>query len=65
MTRPEMMLAMEQYIEDKWDERNWQLSLTTDKPVANYFKSVEERRSAKDQTSIDDLPKEQQDWYRA
>lgn len=56
---------MEQYIEDKWDDRHWELALTTEKPVENYLKSVEERRLAKSSVSIDDMPKEQQDWLRS
>jgi hypothetical protein len=56
---------MEQLIEEKWDERNWQLALQTEKPVENYLKTVEQRNMAKGGSSIDDLTKEQQDWYRS
>jgi len=56
---------MEQYIEDKWDQRHWELALITPKPVENYLKSVEDRKLAKDSVSIDDLPQDQQDWLRS
>jgi len=60
-----MIIILEQYIEDKWDERSWQLALSSEKPVEAYLKSVEERRLAKSAVSIDDMPKEQQDWLRS
>jgi hypothetical protein len=56
---------MEQYIDDKWDQRNWELALATDKPVENYHKSVEERNQAMNAVNIDELTKEQQDWLRS
>jgi len=56
---------MEQLIDDRWDERNWQLALTTDKPVELYLKSVKERKEAKSSVNIDELSKEQQDWLRS
>lgn len=60
-----MVYAMEQLLEEKWDQRNWELSLKADNPVETYMKSVEERRLSKDAVSIDDLSKEEQAWYRA
>lgn len=65
MTRGEMIRSMEQIIEEKWDARNWELALTTDKPVEIYMKSVDDRKAASEAVSIDDLSKEQRDWYRA
>lgn len=56
---------MEQYIDDFWDERNWQLALKMDNPVEAYQKSVAERRSIAQAAQVDELPPEQQSWLRA
>lgn len=65
LTRGELLATLEQYSEDFWDQRNWELSLLADKPVEAYNAGLQERKSLANATPVDELPEHEQNWLRA
>jgi hypothetical protein len=59
-----MLNILDVWIENKWDQRRWDLALTTEKPVDTYKQMVEESRSVENSPSIDSLPQAEKDWLR-
>jgi hypothetical protein len=59
-----MLELMDTIIEDKWDERHWNLALKTTKPAETY-QEIKDSISSGDSTEISDLSKEEQDWLRS
>lgn len=56
---------MDQLIDEKWDQRHWEVALRSDKPVETYTAIKSDIKSQKDSVSVDDLSKEQRDWLRS
>ena len=52
-------------IEDLWDERHFQLAMKSDKPMEAYSEIRSNVRSLKDTPTIDELPPEEQAWFRS
>jgi len=62
LTYPEVESILEEIETSLWDNRLWDMSLKTDKPIANYQES-QATLEAEPDTPIDSLPN--RDWLRA
>lgn len=59
-----MLEILDVWIENKWDNRRWELALKSDKPIENYQEMVRTARDEKNSVSIDDLSEEEKNWLR-
>lgn len=56
---------MEQLDRAKWEQRRWELALKSDKPVEAFAEQERHAKAGESGESVDDLPPEEQGWYRA
>lgn len=60
-----MINILEMHLDDLWDDRHWHLALKSDDPTKTYAEMRETFTDLKSGVSIEDLPPEQQAWYRS
>lgn len=60
-----MLNIIDVIVDEKWDQRHWDVALKSDKPVDVYSDIKANLRAEKEATNVDDLPPEQRDWYRS
>lgn len=56
---------MDQLIEEKWDQRHWDVALRSEKPVETYTTIKSDIKSKKESVPVDELSKEERDWLRS
>lgn len=60
-----MINILETLIDQLWDDRYWGLALTSDNPQKTYADIREKVAATKRGTKLEELPAEQQAWYRS
>lgn len=56
---------MDQLIEDRWDDRHWDVAMKSDKPLTTYSELKDSIKLSKNEIPLDERPKAEQDWYRS
>jgi len=59
-----MVGILEQYVEDLWDQRYWELALTAKEPMESYKEMKDTAKSLRESPALEELPSEQQAWLR-